>query len=131
MILDTVAVVRLLRETLEADVLADLEAAETLSLSAVSLFEINQKVRIGKLDMPAFDAARIAILRARGLGILPIDAEIMASAATMAWTHAGRDHRDPFDRMIAATALVLAVPVVTSDAAFRDLAQTGLNVRWI
>lgn len=129
MILDTVALVRLLREMLDAETLSDLEAAETLCVSAVSLFEINQKIRIGKLDLPGFDAPRIGILRARGIVIVPVDGAVMAHAAGMGWTHAGRDHCDPFDRMIAATALALAVPLVTSDAAFRDLAGAGLMIR--
>ena len=110
MILDTVALVRLLRETLSEDVMVDLEAAETLVVSAVSLFEINQKVRIGKIDVPSFGPNQIAALEARGVEVVPTDGGIMARAAAMVWTHAGRDHRDPFDRMIAATAMDMRLP---------------------
>lgn len=130
-ILETVALVQLLRETPGAEVLSGLEAADTLCVSAASLFEINQTVRIGKLDVPSFDRSRIEILRARGPEIMPVDVAVMAHAATLVWIHAERDHRNPFDRMVAATALALGIPVATSDAAFADLAGTGLVVRFI
>ncbi|WP_299819376.1 PIN domain-containing protein [uncultured Jannaschia sp.] len=129
MILDTVALVRLLEGTLDAGTVADLEAAETLAVGAVSFFEINQKVRIGKLGLPAFGPDRIAAIAARGIAVLSADGTVMARAAAMTWHHNGRDHRDPFDRIVAATALERGLPVVTSDAAFADLAAAGLVLR--
>lgn len=61
--------------------------------------------------------------------MLSADARALARAAAMDWTHAGRDHRDPFDRMIAATALERGLTVVTSDAAFQGLVAAGLIIR--
>ena len=81
MILDTVALVGLLRGTLPEEVLLDLEEAETLAVAAVSLFEINQKVRIGKLEVPSLGPAQVAALEARGIAVLPLDAEAAALAA--------------------------------------------------
>ena len=48
MILDTVALVRLLRDELSAETTLDLEAAEILVVSGASFFEINQKVPGGQ-----------------------------------------------------------------------------------
>jgi PIN domain nuclease of toxin-antitoxin system len=38
------------------------------------------------------------------------------------------DHRDPFDRTIAATALVEGYPLITADPVFETL--NGLTVMW-
>ena len=126
MILDTVALVRLLREELGAEVMLDLEAAEVLVVSAASFFEINQKVRVGKLAMSSLGEREIAALAERGLSIEPVSAAVMAHAAAMTWVHRGGEHRDPFDRMIAASALAAGLAVVTSDPAFGALAGDGL-----
>ena len=40
-------------------------------------------------------------------------------AGTLDWAH-----RDPFDRMIAATAIEMACPLVSKDAAFDGLDET-------
>ena len=111
MILDTVALVRLLRDELSEETALDLEAAETLVVSGASFFEINQKVRVGKLAMATLGEREIAALAERGLAVEPVSAAMMAHAAALAWLHDGREHRDPFDRMIAAAALALGLPV--------------------
>ena len=128
MILDTVALVRLLRDELDAAVVIDLEAAEMVVVSAASFFEINQKVRVGKLAMDTLGEREIAALSGRGLTVEPVSAAVMAHAAAMRWTHRGAEHRDPFDRMIAAAALASSLPVVTSDPAFGSLTGEGLDV---
>lgn len=121
MILDTVAFVRLLRGELSDDVRLELESAPELMLSAASVYEINQKVRIGRLAMSPIGQEAVQELAAHGLDVLAVDAEVMSLAATMAWQHDGHDHRDPFDRMIVATALRAGAPVATSDRAFRSV----------
>jgi PIN domain nuclease of toxin-antitoxin system len=120
-ILDTVAFVRLLRGELSSQVLAELESAPVLILSAASIFEINQKVRIGRLDMAPMGTAEIERIETSGIAIAPVTPAVMARAASLSWSVGGRDHRDPFDRMIAAAALEGGVPAATSDRAFRDL----------
>ena len=126
MILDTVAFVRLLREALSPSVLLELESAPVLVLSAASIFEINQKVRNGRFDMDPIGPAEIERIEAGGITVQPVTAAIMARAASLSWSVGGRDHRDPFDRMIAATALEAGLPLATSDRAFRDLPDLDL-----
>ena len=127
-ILDTMALVRLLRDELSEETALDLEAAEVLVVSGASFFEINQKVRVGKLAMASLGEREIAALAEQDLRIEPVSAAVMAHAAALCWTYRGRKHRDPFDRMIAAAALAAALPVVTSDPAFGALAEEGLVV---
>lgn len=38
------------------------------------------------------------------------------------------EHRDPFDRMLAAQSILESLPLVTKDAAFADL--PGLSTLW-
>ena len=128
LLLDTVAFVRLLTNALPPSTLATFEAAETLGLSAVSFYEINQKVRLGKLDVPMLDKTAIAACTARGIDLHNLSPQILARAGMLDWKVEARDHRDPFDRMIAATGLELGVPVATSDRAF-DTLPGGARLR--
>lgn len=85
-------------------------------VSAVTAFEIANKVRVGKLDAMAAaveggsfaDWARID-----GFGHL----DLRSDHGVLAGSLAG-DHRDPFDRMIAAQALIEDLTVITRDRAF-------------
>lgn len=89
-------------------------SADRVIVSAISFYEIGQKVRIGK--WPEFEpfAADLEKLTAeRGIEVLPLSASVSLRASLMDWSH-----RDPFDRMIAAVALQERVAVVSSDAAF-------------
>jgi len=57
------------------------------------------------------------------IDIQPLTAEIARQASLLAW-----DHRDPFDRMIAASALELDAPLVSRDPVFDSVA--GLERLW-
>jgi PIN domain nuclease of toxin-antitoxin system len=57
-----------------------------------------------------------ALLEEQGGGIAALTVEICLRASTMAW-----EHRDPFDRLLAATAQHHAVPVISADDAFDAL----------
>ena len=91
-----------------------IRAADAVHVSAISFYEIGQKARLGKWpevvglvdDLPA-------LLREQGGFAAALSAEICLAAATAPWLH-----RDPFDRLIAATADLEGLDLVSADAAF-------------
>ena len=103
---------------------AGIEAAEQVLVSPVSLYEITQKVRLGKWAAmaPRVDLIEDEIVQ-NGFAFATLNASICLLAGRAGWPH-----RDPFDRLIAATALVLALPLVTRDPVFS--AVPGLRRIW-
>jgi PIN domain nuclease of toxin-antitoxin system len=98
------------------------EEAEVF-VSAASAWELAMKVRLGKLP----DAARLTHRLTESL------AEQNFKPLAIAIEH-GRlggllpgQHRDPFDRILAAQALLEDMPLVTNDAA---IAGFGVKVLW-
>lgn len=95
----------------------------TVYVSAASAFEIATKVRLGKLTVPPAMLHDFAyVVEADGFRLLDVDAASAIRAGLLVSAH-----RDPFDRLIGAQALVLNGAVVTNDAAFVDL---GVEVFW-
>lgn len=83
-------------------------------MSAISLFEIAQKVRLGKWDAMAPYVDRLVDLAdEQNVSLLPVSAAISTSAATFDWPH-----RDPFDRLICATAMIEGLTLISADRAF-------------
>jgi PIN domain nuclease of toxin-antitoxin system len=74
--------------------------------------EIAVKNTIGKLDMPASETLRA--VHELQLSVLPFE-----SRHALRMFALPLHHRDPFDRMILATALVEKLPVVSGDRVFR------------
>jgi PIN domain nuclease of toxin-antitoxin system len=91
--------------------------------SAASAFEIAIKQRIGKVPL-AEEAVRSLPEDLEAAGIVLL--EITFRQAILAGRFAS-EHRDPFDRLIAAQARAEDMPVVTSDPAFADF---GVKVIW-
>jgi PIN domain nuclease of toxin-antitoxin system len=101
-----------------------IERADAVMVSPVSFFEIGQKVRTGKWPELETVCARLPeMLRDRGSVAAPVTPEICLRAALAEWSH-----RDPFDRLLEATAQVLAVPLVTRDPVFAG--RPNLMVVW-
>ena len=83
-------------------------------LSVASLWEMAIKLSIGRLSLSApFDVLIPQQLGLNGIGLLGIGVEHAAVVATLPL-----HHRDPFDRMLVAQAIVGAMPVISIDAAF-------------
>jgi PIN domain nuclease of toxin-antitoxin system len=98
--------------------------AERVLLSPISIYEVAQKVRLGKWpDMAPVMNRLWDFIDLQGTVIAPVTADISMAAGLADW-----DHRDPFDRLIAATARLLAVPVITADRALA--AAPGLRTIW-
>lgn len=98
---------------------AEIASADQTLVSPVSFFEIAQKVRIGKWpEMDPYVLRLPMLLDEQGGMLAGLDPEICIAAGTMAWAH-----RDPFDRLLAATAQHRRVPLVSADAVFDGLVE--------
>jgi PIN domain nuclease of toxin-antitoxin system len=83
-------------------------------LSPIRLMEIALKVREGKLPLPdPYPVMFPRRLIANDIQLLPLEAGHIEPLTTLPM-----HHKDPFDRLIAATALVEGMTVVSSDTAF-------------
>jgi len=103
---------------LSAAAVVTMEQAEAVFVSAISLFEIGQKVRLGKWpEMKPFVDKLIALADEQGARLVEVSPQASLLAATLAW-----EHRDPFDRIIAATAITRGLALVSADPVFDDLA---------
>jgi PIN domain nuclease of toxin-antitoxin system len=104
-----------------------LEEAPERCVSAASLYEIAWKARIGKwpeiAPLLAFDLD--ARLRADGFDVLPASGAVMQRAGSFDWSH-----RDPFDRIIVATALARDLAVVSKDATLDTNGAPGWRRVW-
>ena len=84
--------------------------ADTLSIATISLWEVGMLVSKGRINLPLpllewlVGACALSSLR-----ILPITPEIAAASASLPI------HGDPADRLIVATAMQSACPLVTAD----------------
>jgi PIN domain nuclease of toxin-antitoxin system len=80
-------------------------------VSAASAWEIATKVRIGKLPgAEILEKNFLDAMDAAGYALLPIDAADALRAGRLTG-----EHRDPFDRMIAAQAIARDIPVLSND----------------
>jgi PIN domain nuclease of toxin-antitoxin system len=83
-------------------------------LSVASLWEIAIKTSLGKLTLSApFDELIPAQLKLNGIDLLNIKVDHLSTLTTLPF-----HHRDPFDRLIIAQAIVEKLPVVSLDGAF-------------
>lgn len=87
------------------------EANEVL-VSAASAWEIATKVRLGKLPgAEKLEENYLEIMEAAGYTLLSIETAHALRAGRMTV-----DHRDPFDRMLAAQAIAFDAPLLSPDA---------------
>lgn len=91
------------------DVLED--SGTELVVSAASAWEISVKAAAGRLRLPVPPAAWLSDPRhRRDVSELPITFDHAARAGGLP-----EHHRDPFDRILAAQAMVEGLPLVTAD----------------
>ena len=96
---------------------AAISRADTVQVSPISVYEVVRKARLGKWPeiVPHIDA-----LVAEGQTLTaPFSRAIAARAGVLDWRH-----RDPFDRLIASTAIELGCALVSKDAEFDGLDGT-------
>lgn len=100
------------------------DPARPLVVSAASAWELSTKHRIGKLPQAtALLASFEPQVHRLGATLLDITAGHALLAGGLDW-----EHRDPFDRMLAAQALSDSHVLVTRDQAFSSL--RGLRTLW-
>ncbi len=87
------------------------DKANTILVSAVSFYELDNKMRLKKLDLKAQEL-RAAVM-ASGLQTLAISDLHAELAAAFDW-----DHRDPWDRILAAQARLEHCAFVSIDIVF-------------
>ena len=83
-------------------------------LSAASAWELAIKAALGKIELPEPVETYVPTRMARqGITALPITHTHALRVSTLP-----PHHRDPFDRLLIAQALVEGLPILTADAAF-------------
>ena len=86
-----------------------------LFLSTVSLWEIAIKVSIGKLELlQSFDKLIPDQLHKNDIHTLSMELNHLSELIQLPF-----HHRDPFDRLIIAQSMTEAMPVISSDPAFK------------
>ncbi len=106
----------ILRERSEhaADVVESALAAHALHASIGSFLDLRYLVDSGRLRATVLDHVR-SVVDGDAFTLVPLDMPILDAMAEVP-----RDHvPDPFDRIIAATALHLDLPLVTADESIR------------
>lgn len=98
---------------------ASIESAERVGVSPVSCYEIALAQQRGKLELPcAADAWFQEALMPAGIELLSLMPSIAARAVNLSPIH-----RDPFDRLIIATALVYEAKLASVDGVFRQYSE--------
>ena len=93
-----------------------------LFLSVASVWELGLKRSLGKLD---FDIIRaVELLSQNGVNILDITLPVALLVNELPY-----HHKDPFDRIIIATAKINDMGVITSDTIFSEYGIEAINSR--
>ena len=91
-------------------------------LSIASAWEVAIKLRIGKLDIDGNTADFVQDAEANGIVIFPIKPTHLSALGTLPMIH-----RDPFDRLLMATAMVEKMTLVTGD---ENIARYEVSQAW-
>jgi PIN domain nuclease of toxin-antitoxin system len=103
------------------EVMAD--GGNDLLLSAASGWEIAIKASLGRVSLPIpIDRFLSEQLQRNGIGILPIEMSHALRVHALPLLH-----RDPFDRLLVAQALLEKLRILTSD---RQVAQYDVETLW-
>lgn len=99
------------------------QSKNEIFISAASAWEITTKYRLGKLNFPRVLAENfIPQITSVGYRLLPITVEHAVRAGQLSG-----DHKDPFDRMLAAQAIHENMPLLSNDS---QLDVFGVRREW-
>ena len=92
----------------------EIETAEKVGISPVSCYEVALAQQKGRLELPcSVDSWLKDALKPTGIELLPLTAEIAHQAVNLSPVH-----KDPFDRLIIATALIEQANLASIDGLF-------------
>lgn len=115
-------------ERIPAKVLVETENSDNeVCVSAVSLWEIAIKTRIGKLDLGKVSTDDLIPL-ASEMGITTL--ALSPSEAITYVNLKESDHNDPFDRMLVWQAISRKMVLVSNDSQFQLFVPEGLKLLW-
>lgn len=98
------------------------DPANSLVLSVVSALEILIKLQLGKLTLALPLQQIVTQQQANGIQILPLTLDHVLAVEGLP-----APHKDPFDRLLAAQAIVEGAVLLSADAIF---SQYAVNVLW-
>jgi PIN domain nuclease of toxin-antitoxin system len=99
---------------LSSPALAAMQVADAVFVSPITFFEIAQKARLGKWPEIAASVDQLpSLLQSQGGVVADFGPKICIEAGVMDWAH-----RDPFDRLLAATARQSNQLLVSADVVF-------------
>lgn len=105
-----------------------LDSAPEIFVSRISLFEIAIKHQVGKLPDLKVNLSRvIQEILTNGMLLLPISDDHLAAYFNCSFFHP--DHKDPFDRLLIATADFEKMAFITKDEKF-DAYKNRLPIIW-
>lgn len=100
---------------------------DAIYVSVISLFEIAIKQKINKLpDLPVTTDELVKRLTYDGFELLPLTTQHIGHYDTIRLLP---DHRDPFDRLLLATAFAERMPLISADTHFSQYADR-VTVIW-
>lgn len=106
-------------ERLDSGAVAAIESADLVAVSAACAWEIAIKVALGRLEIPGTVAEAV---RESGFIELPVGFSHAEAAGSLP-----AHHRDPFDRMLVAQAMIERLTLVTAD---RRMEPYAIDVLW-
>ncbi|MPR33454.1 type II toxin-antitoxin system VapC family toxin [Salmonirosea aquatica] len=119
LIVDTQILIRLLLDESISDKVRTLltDPDNDVLIPHICLFEIVIKQKIGKLPKLSWPTLIIVQQLLRdGFALLPVNVEHIAAYDQIPLF---TDHRDPFDRLLIATALAENIPIISADKNFK------------
>jgi PIN domain nuclease of toxin-antitoxin system len=102
-------------------VIEDTQVQDSLNISVASLWEFSIKHSLGKLHFNGGVANLRTMIEANGWDVMPIAQSHLEGLSDLPYLH-----RDPFDRLLIATALSEGMTIITADENIHSY-----DVRWI
>ncbi len=98
------------------------DPANDRMMSAATIWELAIKVGIGKITLlPSYRLWMEKAISSLGLGIIPVTVEYAERQAVLP-TH----HKDPFDRLLIAQALLDGIPIISNEVIFEGYGVTRI-----